>query len=77
MSVSADGLLLCTTSDDKALKIFDVINFGEHNYLHTQSVTIHVAGCVKYTQRVLADLHSELYTLYRIAGNFSLVQIFI
>ncbi len=29
MSVSADGLLLCTTSDDKALKIFDVINFGE------------------------------------------------
>ncbi len=31
MSVSADGLLLCTTSDDKALKIFDVINFGEHS----------------------------------------------
>lgn len=29
VSVSADGLLLSTTSDDKALKIFDVINFGE------------------------------------------------
>ncbi len=38
MSVSADGLLLCTTSDDKALKIFDVINFGEHS--HLQSVYV-------------------------------------
>lgn len=28
MSASPDGLLLCTTSEDKALKIFDVINFG-------------------------------------------------
>ena len=31
MSVSEDGLLLCTTSEDRALKIFDVINFGEHS----------------------------------------------
>ncbi len=29
MCVSPDGLLLCTSSDDKALKIFDVINFGK------------------------------------------------
>ena len=29
MSVSGDGLLLSTASDDKALKIFDVVNFGE------------------------------------------------
>ena len=29
MSVSPDGLLLCTTSEDKALKIFDVVNFGK------------------------------------------------
>ena len=29
MSVSADGMLLCTTADDKSLKVFDVINFGE------------------------------------------------
>ena len=30
MSASSDGLLLCTISDDKSLKVFDVINFGEH-----------------------------------------------
>jgi hypothetical protein len=30
VSVSPDGLLMCTTSEDKALKVFDVINFGEH-----------------------------------------------
>ena len=29
MSVSPDGLLLCTTSEDKALKVFDVVNFGK------------------------------------------------
>ena len=29
MSVSPDGLLLSTTSEDKALKIFDVVNFGK------------------------------------------------
>jgi len=29
MCASPDGLLLCTTSEDKALKIFDVINFGK------------------------------------------------
>lgn len=28
MSTSVDGQLLCTTADDKALKIFDVVNFG-------------------------------------------------
>lgn len=33
MSVSGDGLLLCTTSDDKVLKIFDVVNFGKRNFL--------------------------------------------
>ena len=33
MSVSPDGLMLCTTSDDRALKIFDVVNFGE-SYVH-------------------------------------------
>ena len=31
ISVSADGLLLATGAVDKALKIFDVINFGEYN----------------------------------------------
>ena len=30
MGASADGLLLCTISDDKSLKVFDVINFGEY-----------------------------------------------
>ena len=29
MSASTDGQLLCTTAEDKSLKIFDVINFGE------------------------------------------------
>lgn len=29
VAVSADGMLLCTTADDKSLKVFDVINFGE------------------------------------------------
>lgn len=31
MSASADGLLLCTISDDKSLKVFDVINFDMIN----------------------------------------------
>lgn len=26
--VSADGLAMATTSEDKALKIYDVVNFG-------------------------------------------------
>ena len=26
---SVDGLLLATSADDKSLKIFDVVNFGE------------------------------------------------
>ena len=30
VSVSADGMLLCTTADDKSLKVFDVLNFGEY-----------------------------------------------
>lgn len=29
MANSADGLLLATSADDKSLKVFDVINFGE------------------------------------------------
>lgn len=32
MSVSADGQLLCSIADDKSLKIFDVVNFGEYSY---------------------------------------------
>ena len=34
VSVTADGLLLCTAAEDKALKVFDVINFGM--YMYTQ-----------------------------------------
>jgi hypothetical protein len=30
ISVSADGLLLATGAVDKALKVFDVVNFGEY-----------------------------------------------
>ncbi|XP_064385842.1 peptidylprolyl isomerase domain and WD repeat-containing protein 1-like [Halichondria panicea] len=41
MSVSADGLLLCTTSDDKALKIFDVINFDMINMFRLKFVPTH------------------------------------
>ena len=28
VSASADGLLYCTVAADKALKVFDVVNFG-------------------------------------------------
>lgn len=28
VAVTDDGLLLCTAAEDKALKVFDVINFG-------------------------------------------------
>ena len=28
MSISADGMLLCTSSEEKSIKIFDVISFG-------------------------------------------------
>lgn len=28
VAVTRDGLLLCTAAEDKALKVFDVINFG-------------------------------------------------
>ena len=26
--MSADGMLLCTTSDEKSLKVFDIMSFG-------------------------------------------------
>ena len=29
MATSSDGLLLCTVSDDKSMKVFDIVNFGE------------------------------------------------
>ena len=29
IAVTADGLLLATAAEDKALKVFDVLNFGE------------------------------------------------
>ena len=29
MATSSDGLLMCTISNDKAIKVFDVVNFGE------------------------------------------------
>ena len=28
LAVSADGLTMATTSEDKALKIYDIVNFG-------------------------------------------------
>ncbi len=38
MATSSDGFLLATAGEDKALKIFDVINFGKchkiHVYMH-------------------------------------------
>ena len=39
VSVSPDGLLLCTTSEDKALKVFDVVNFGKTQLKHIVSGT--------------------------------------
>ena len=30
MAVTKDGLLLCTAAQDKALKVFDVVNFGQY-----------------------------------------------
>ena len=29
VAVTSDGLLLCTAAEDKALKVFDVMNFGQ------------------------------------------------
>lgn len=34
MAASYDGFLLATASDDKSLKIFDIINFGKPATLH-------------------------------------------
>ena len=41
MATSSDGLLLCTVSDDKSMKVFDVINFGEPSLLQVQVALIH------------------------------------
>ena len=40
MANSADGLLLATSADDKSLKIFDVINFGEKKLIATKLFTL-------------------------------------
>ena len=29
IAASADGQIMCSTAEDKSLKVFDVINFGE------------------------------------------------
>ena len=39
MATSSDGLLMCTISNDKAIKVFDVVNFGEFK----DACCVHVA----------------------------------
>jgi hypothetical protein len=39
MSASANGEILCTTSLDKTLKVFDIMNFG--SFSHCDSMSIH------------------------------------
>ena len=34
VAASKDGLLVCSVSDDRSLKVFDVINFGKLTRLH-------------------------------------------
>ena len=29
IAASADGQIMCSTAEDKSLKVFDVVNFGE------------------------------------------------
>ena len=42
VAVSADGMLLCTTADDKSLKVFDVLNFGKYHPLHMPDISVEV-----------------------------------
>ena len=59
MSVSADGMLLCTTADDKSLKVFDVINFGKH---HSSIAGVIMAGyhLCRHDQHVSSQVCSLL-----------------
>jgi hypothetical protein len=60
VSVSPDGLLMCTTSEDKALKVFDVINFGELMKAAPLS-NLHPLVCsCRYDQHVQAPVCSLL-----------------
>ena len=57
VAVSADGMLLCTTANDKSLKVFDVINFGELSFVCyivcSKNVQAHTWSAVSL---VLADM---------------------
>ena len=40
MAVTKDGLLLCTAAQDKALKVFDVVNFGQYFFGFTGNLLL-------------------------------------
>src|SRR5690606_31173485 len=62
ITVSADGHLLCTASEDKFIKVFDVINFGnlflhQKNFL-TQIDMINMIE-LEYTPGQIALIHQK------------------
>ena len=47
IAASADGQIMCSTAEDKSLKVFDVVNFGElgkyilYTIIHKEAIIIH------------------------------------
>ena len=47
IAASVDGQVMCSTAEDKSLKVFDVVNFGKNVYSYSicSFWNIHVARC--------------------------------
>ena len=41
IAASADGQIMCSTAEDKSLKVFDVVNFGELRKYIIYSIITH------------------------------------
>uniref|UniRef100_T1J225 peptidylprolyl isomerase n=1 Tax=Strigamia maritima TaxID=126957 RepID=T1J225_STRMM len=71
LSVSSDGMLLCTGSNDKSLKVFDVVNFDMINMMRLD----YVPGCCEWVYcsgdaiSALAVSDSESSKIFVYDGN--------
>ena len=73
IACSSDGFLLSTISEDKSLKIFDVINFGMfikfvHSFIHSfilliVQFSIHLSIYLFILSSIYLSLHPSIYPL--------------
>lgn len=73
MAASPDGLRLCTTGRDRAIKLYDVLSFDlsdmiEVAFTPTTALWIH-KGSEPYGRVAVADADSSTIRIYRTDGN--------